>query len=62
MVNEERKPSLSACSRRIRRKTEWKVPMMSLRATVQPSNCAMRSFISPAALLVKVSAMIRDGS
>ena len=43
-------------------KTEWKVPMTSLRALAFPTMRAILSFISAAAFLVKVRASISEGS
>ena len=40
---------------------EWKVPIQIFRACRSPTIRAMRSFISPAAFLVKVSERIRSG-
>ena len=62
MVNVGGKPMASANSRRKRMKTEWKVPIQMRRALRSPTIWPMRSFISPAAFLVKVRARIREGS
>ena len=43
-------------------KTEWKVPIQRDLAFPSPTTFAIRSFISLAALLVKVSAKILKGS
>ena len=43
-------------------KTEWKVPIQSLRAALSPTIIAILSFISEAAFLVKVKARMREGS
>ena len=56
------KPIFSASMRRMRAKMEWKVPIHTLRASLALTSCMMRSFISRAALLVKVSAMMLKGS
>jgi len=55
-------PRNPAYSLRNRTKTAWKVPMTSLRAGLEPTMPAIRSFISPAAFLVKVRARTLDGS
>ena len=41
--------------------TEWNVPIQMRRACLSPTIAAMRSFISPAAFLVKVRARMRSG-
>ena len=41
--------------------TEWNVPIHIRRAWRSPTIAAMRSFISPAAFLVKVRARMRSG-
>ena len=60
MVNELFIPSLAASARRIRTHIEWKVDTHIARAR-GPTSAATRSFISPAALLVKVIARISPG-
>ena len=61
-VKEEGKPMVWAYSLRKRINTEWKVPIHRRRALRSPTIRAIRSFISPAAFFVKVSARIRSGS
>ena len=39
----------------------WKVPMTTMAAALAPTIAAMRSFISPAAFLVKVRARMDEG-
>ncbi len=56
------KPILSALKRRIFEKTEWKVPMVIFFASCPPAIELILSVISFAALLVKVSARILNGS
>ena len=61
MVKEEPKPRRSASRRSIRTQAEWKVQaQMSL--AFSPSIRSSLSFSSPAALLVKVMARMRQGS
>ena len=61
MVKELVKPSRSMSRRRMRTQAEWKVEaQMSLAAG--PSIRSSRSFSSPAALLVKVMAMMDQGT
>src|SRR3954471_3369099 len=52
MVNDDFRPSLPASARRIRTHIEWNVETHMLRAR-GPTRAATRSFISPAASLVK---------
>lgn len=52
----------AASVRKIREKIEWKVPIHKYRARSAPTRRAIRSFISRAALLVKVRARIDHGS
>ena len=40
---------------------EWKVPSHGMPSTPEPTSMPMRSFISRAALLVKVTDRISDG-
>ena len=54
------KPSLSISLRRIRTQAEWKVETHMIRAR-RPTSASTRSFISAAALLVKVIARIEPG-
>src|SRR2546421_8717402 len=56
----ERRPRTAASRRRIRAQAEWKVDTHILRAT-GPTRAATRSFISSAALLVKVMARTAKG-
>ena len=60
MVNEDFRPSLAASARRMRTHIEWNVDTHMDRAR-GPTRLATRSFISPAALLVKVIARISPG-
>ena len=60
MVNDDFRPSFAASARRIRTHIEWKVDTHIARAR-GPTRWATRSFISPAALLVKVIARISPG-
>ncbi len=61
MVKELVKPSRSMSRRRMRTQAEWKVEaQMSL--ADGPSIRSSRSFSSPAALLVKVMAMMDQGT
>ncbi len=53
-------PACSCSARRIRTQAEWNVDTHISRARA-PTSAATRSFISPAALLVKVIAMISPG-
>ncbi len=62
MVNDCGKPIASAFSRRMRAKTEWKVPMRMWRLRSPGTICAMRVRICSAALLVKVSAKMLWGA
>ncbi len=55
------KPSRFAFSRKIRTHAEWNVITHMTRARL-PTTAATRSFISPAALLVKVIAKTSDGA
>ena len=57
MVKLGRKPTSSACMRKIFAPIEWKVPSHGM-ACSDPANVATRSRISRAALLVKVTARI----
>ncbi len=61
MVNSRRYPSFSAWTRNTRAQKAWKVETHILRDSGPTSN-ATRSFISLAALLVKVIARISSGS
>ena len=61
MVKEEAKPSRSMSRRRIRSQAEWKVEAQ-ISSAPGPSRAARRSFSSPAALLVKVMAMMDQGT
>ena len=60
MVKSLPNPSRSMSRRRIRTQAEWKVEAHTSLAS-GPSRAASRSFSSPAALLVKVMAMISQG-
>ena len=60
MVNDDFSPSLAASARRMRTHIEWNVDTHIARAR-GPTREATRSFISPAALLVKVIARISPG-
>src|ERR687885_723907 len=60
MVNDDFRPSLPASARRMRTHIEWKVDTHIARAR-GPTSAATRSFISPAALLVKVIARTSPG-
>ena len=61
MVKDLSKPSRSMSRRRIRTQAEWKVEaQMSLASG--PSIFSSRPFSSPAALLVKVMAMMDQGT
>ena len=61
MVKELVKPSRSMSRRRMRTQAEWKVEaQMSL--AEGPSRFSSRAFSSPAALLVKVMAMMDQGT
>ena len=51
-------PTSSACRRRIFTPIEWKVPSQGMPSTICPTIWPTRSFISRAALLVKVTARI----
>ena len=62
IVNAFGKPRRSAYSLSMRANMEWKVPIHRRRERSRPTMDAMRSFISLAALLVKVRAMMEDGS
>src|SRR5690606_40040074 len=53
---------LSASNRRILAKILWKVPIQRFLASLAPTIFEIRFFISRAALLVKVSAKILNGS
>ena len=55
------RPRAWPCSRRTRAQNAWKVPAVISRA-FSPARCARRSCISPAALFVKVTARMLDGS
>ena len=61
MVKEEGKPSFSMSRRRMRTQAEWKVDAHTSRAE-GPSILSSRAFSSPAALLVKVMAMMVQGA
>ena len=61
MVKEEGKPSFSMSRRRMRTQAEWKVEAQMSRAE-GPSIRSSRSLSSPAALLVKVMAMMDQGA
>ena len=54
-------PTSSACRRRIFTPIEWKVPSHGMPSTICPTIWPTRSFISRAALLVKVTARISRG-
>ena len=56
MVKFDFSPTSSACRRRILVEIAWKVPSHAIPSAVGPIRVAMRSFISRAALLVKVTA------
>ena len=55
------RPRAWPCSRSTRAQNAWNVPTVTSRRPLARS-CATRSFISPAALLVKVTARMLDGS
>ena len=61
MVKFDGKPSFSASRRRIRTQAEWKV-QAQISFALSPSIRSSRSFSSPAALLVKVMARMRQGA
>ena len=61
-MNDSGKPIRPAFSRRMREKTEWKVPMRIWRLRLSGSICAMRSRICSAALFVKVRASMLKGA
>ncbi len=61
MVKFDFSPTSSAWRRRIFTEIEWKVPIQGIPSTVCPSSRPTRSFISRAALLVKVTARISFG-
>ena len=61
MVKRAGGPRAWPCSRRTRAQNAWNVPTVTSRA-LSPARCATRSFISPAALFVKVTARMLDGS
>ena len=58
IVNAEVYPSRSAYGRMRCTQTLWKVPIVRYRASCAGTSLRIRSFISRAALLVKVSAII----
>src|SRR5438270_14041913 len=60
MENDEENPSRLASARQIRTQAEWNVDTHIAFAR-GPTRAATRSFISPAALLVKVIARISPG-
>jgi len=53
-------PMRVPCARNARRQNAWKVPMVSSAAFFFPTSEATRSFISPAALFVNVTARTRS--
>ncbi len=61
MLNRLGRPRAWPCSRRTRAQKAWKVPAVTSRA-LSPARCRRRSFISPAALFVKVTARMLEGS
>ena len=61
MVKFAGKPSFSASRRRMRTQAEWKV-QAQISFALSPSIRSSRSFSSPAALLVKVMARMRQGA
>ena len=61
MVNWDVYPIILASERRILENMEWNVPMERYRTDSSETSCDMRSLISRAALLVKVSARIFHG-
>ncbi len=62
MVKSLFSPTISAWRRRIFTPIEWKVPSQGMpSAEASPISLPMRSFISRAALLVKVTARIWEG-
>ena len=54
-------PICSASTLKMRENTEWKVPICNLDEASTPTNAPIRSFISLAALLVKVKASMFQG-
>ncbi len=60
MVNVDLRPMVDASARRIRTQEEWNVEI-HMRWAAYPMSRSMRSFISRAALLVKVIARISCG-
>ena len=61
IVNPDLRPTSSTCRRRIFTPIEWNVPSHVMPSTPGPINLPIRSRISRAALLVKVTARICDG-
>ena len=55
-------PMVALSARRMRAKMLWNVPLHKPRERPGPTICAMRSFISRAALLVKVRANTCQGA
>ncbi len=60
MENVVEKPSFLASARRMRTQAEWKV-LTHIACERRPTRAATRSFISPAALFVKVIARTSPG-
>ena len=54
-------PSISASTLSMCEKIEWKVPILRYLTSSSPTRCEIRSFISRAALLVNVRAIICQG-
>ncbi len=61
IVNRRGRPRAWPCSRSTRAQNAWKVPTVIAFARF-PASCVTRSRISPAALLVKVTARMLAGS
>jgi hypothetical protein len=61
MVKSDRRFTSSACRRRILVPMAWKVPSQGMPSATGPISAATRSFISRAALLVKVTARMSKG-
>ena len=61
MVKSDFRPTSSAWRRSTLVPIEWKVPSQGMPSAIEPTSAPTRSFISRAALLVKVTARMSNG-